>query len=75
MEESALALILKECLAAVEQGGEPVAVADRYPAEWPDILPLLEVATRLRDTAGPATASVEFLRDLGRRLQEMGSAP
>jgi hypothetical protein len=70
MEESALALVLKECLAAVEQGGEPEGVADRYPAERSEILSLLKVAVRLRAASGPAPISIEFLRGLGARLQE-----
>lgn len=74
MEESALALVLKECLAAVEQGGEPADIAARYPAEWPDILPLLEVAVRLRESAGTCSIPFEFLRDLGGRLASQASA-
>ncbi len=70
MEESALALVLKECLAAMERGSEPAAIVDAYPPERSEILPLLEVAVRLRAASGPAPISIEFLRSLGRRLQE-----
>jgi hypothetical protein len=74
MEESALALILKECLAAVEQGGEPADIAPKYPVEWPEILPLLEVAVRLRESSSTCSIPVEFLRDLGGRLASQASA-
>ena len=70
MEESALALILKDCLDAMEQGGEPAAIADRYPAERPEVLPLLETAARLRETGLPTAIPFEFLRDLGKRLAD-----
>jgi len=70
MEESALALVLKDCLEAMEQGGEPATVAERYPAERPEILPLLEVAVRLRESGTAVPIPFEFLRDLGRRLAD-----
>lgn len=70
MEESALALVLKDCLEAMEQGGEPATVAQRYPAERPEILPLLETAARLRETVFMPPIPFEFLRDLGRRLAD-----
>ena len=70
MEESVLALVLKECLAAMEQGGEPEAIADRYPAVRSDILPLLKVAARLRATADAPPIPTEFLRDLGKQIQQ-----
>ena len=68
MEESALALVLKDCLEAMEQGGEPAIIAERYPAERLEILPLLDVAVRLRETGVMAPIPFEFLHDLGRRL-------
>jgi hypothetical protein len=79
MEEPALALIIEKCLDAVKQGGEPDAVADRYPALKPDILPLLRVAAQLRDGASDDSIqpSAAFLQALGEqlRLRPDGSAP
>jgi len=74
MEESALALVLKECLAAMEQGGEPADIAEKYPAERLEILPLLEVAVCLRESSSTSPIPLEFLRDLGRRLASRPSA-
>lgn len=79
MEEPALALIIEKCLDAVKQGGEPDAVADRYPALKPDLLPLLRVAAQLRDGASNDTIhpSAAFLEALGELLRPRadGSAP
>lgn len=73
MEESALALVLKECLTAVEQGGELADIAEKYPAERSVILPLLELAVRLRESGSTCSIPVEFLRDLGGRLASQAS--
>lgn len=68
MEESALALVLKECLDAMERGGEPVDIAARYPEQRAEIIPLLELAAELRETAAAPPVPFEFLNDLSKRL-------
>ncbi len=73
MEESALTLVLEDCLAAMGQGGDPGRIADQYQAERSEILPLLEVAERLRASAGPCPISTDFLSGLARRLQSAES--
>ena len=77
MEEPALALILERCLDAVRAGGDPEAVADHYPALKADILPLLRVAARLRDTAGDISIrpSPAFLAELGEQLRLQADRP
>ncbi len=69
MEEPALAFILEQCLAAVDQGAPPEAAAHLYPALEQRILPLLRVSSALRDSALGFPVSQEFLARLGAALR------
>ena len=69
MEESVFALILTQCLDAMEHGDEAEAVVEKYPVLKGDLLPLLSTAARLRETSGSLPVPTEFLRQLGDSLK------
>ena len=69
MEEPALALILQNCLAAMDQGTPPEVAAHMYPALEERILPLLRVSSALRDSARDFPVNQEFLARLGAALR------
>lgn len=71
MEEVALALILDKCLAAVNEGSSPEAAAGRYPFLKHELLPLLEIADLLSESASLAQEELPpELRRLKVRLVE-----
>ena len=73
MEESALALVLSKVVEAVEAGGDPEDVLDRYPALREELLPYVQIARRLldsRDTASMPPFPAESLR---KRLKAAGA--
>ncbi len=72
MEEPALAYILDQCLAAMDEGAPLEAAARLYPGLEQRILPLLRVSSALRDGALNFPVSQEFLARLGAALR---SAP
>jgi len=74
VEESALALILQNCLAAMDQGTPPEAAAHLYPTLEERILPLLRVSSALRDGAREFPVSQEFLARLGAALRDAPSS-
>ena len=69
MEERARALVLAQCLAAIERGESPECVAARYPALRDEILALLRLTSTLREAEAPAP-SPAFLSELGTRLRQ-----
>ncbi len=69
MDEPELGLILQKCLDALDGGESPATVAQEYPRRRDELLPLLDVAARLREGSRASPVPLEFLRDLGARLR------
>lgn len=71
MEDPALAFILDEALALLDDGEELEAIIERFPDFSAKLLPLLRVASTLRETADDAIdIPVEALKDIGEFLQD-----
>ncbi len=69
MDESALALILKNCLDGDDEYAALRALANLHPSVRDEIAPLLEVADQLRQPPADPPVPEQFLRNLGERLR------
>ncbi|MEX0683622.1 MAG: hypothetical protein WD904_12915 [Dehalococcoidia bacterium] len=71
MDDPALALILEECLALLSAGETPESIAGRFPDFSDTLLPILNVAAKLREEAEEAIDDpLDFLQQLGEYLQQ-----
>jgi hypothetical protein len=71
MQDPALAFILEEALALLDAGEAPEAIIERFPDVAATLLPLLDLAGTLRETAEDAVdVPMEALHDIGDFLQE-----
>lgn len=71
MDDPALALVLEESLALLSAGETPELIAERFPDFSDTLLPILNIAVELRESAEDAIDDpVDFLRDLGEYLQD-----
>ena len=71
MEDPALAFILDEALALLDDGEEIEAVIERFPEFAGKLLPLLNVASRLAETADDAIeVPLKALKEIGEFLQD-----
>jgi hypothetical protein len=71
MSDPALAIILDEALALLDAGEEPESIVARFPDFTASLLPLLRLASTLKETADEAVdVPIEALRDIGEFLQE-----
>lgn len=66
MDDPALAFILDEALALLDAGEEPESIIERFPDFSGKLLPLLRVASTLKETADDAIeVPLEALKDIG----------
>jgi ABC-type molybdenum transport system ATPase subunit/photorepair protein PhrA len=66
MEDPALAFILDEALALLDDGEEPESIIERFPDFSAKLLPLLRVAHTLKETADDAIeVPLEALKEIG----------
>jgi hypothetical protein len=71
MQDPALAFILEEALALLDAGEAPESIIERFPDVAAKLLPLLDLAGTLRETAEDAIeVPFEALEDIGEFLQE-----
>jgi hypothetical protein len=71
LEDPALAFILDEALALLDGGEEPESIIERFPDFSAQLLPLLRMATTLKETADDAIdIPVEALKDIGEFIQD-----
>jgi hypothetical protein len=71
MQDPALAFILEEALALLDAGETPEAIIERFPDVAATLLPLLNLAGTLKDTAEDAVeVPLEALHEIGDFLQE-----
>lgn len=71
MEDPALAFILEEALALLDAGEAPESIIERFPDVAAKLIPLLELASTLQETAEDAIeVPFEALEDIGEFLQE-----
>ena len=71
MQDPALAFILEEALALLDAGEAPESIIERFPDVSATLLPLLNLAGTLKDTAEDAVeVPLEALHELGDFLQE-----
>jgi hypothetical protein len=66
MDDPALAFVLDEALALLDAGEEPESIIERFPDFSGKLLPLLRVASTLKETADDAIeVPLEALREIG----------
>lgn len=71
MEDPALAFVLDEALALLDDGEEIEAIIGRFPDFAGKLLPLLNVASTLKETADDAIdVPLDALREIGEFIQE-----
>ena len=71
MSDPALAFILDEALALLDAGEDPESIVAQFPDFSASLLPLLRLATTLKETADEAVdVPMEALRDIGELLQD-----
>jgi hypothetical protein len=71
MDDPALAFILDEALALLDEGEEIEAIIERFPDFSGRLLPLLRVASTLRETADEAIeVPLEALKEIGEFIQD-----
>ncbi len=71
LEDPALAFILDEALGLLDAGEAPESIVERFPDFSGRLLPLLRMATTLRDTADDAIdVPIDALKDIGEFLEE-----
>ena len=71
MDDPALAFILDEALALLDAGEEPESIIERFPDFSGKLLPLLRLASTLKETADDAIeVPMEALRDIGVFIQD-----
>jgi hypothetical protein len=71
MEDPALAFILEEALALLDAGEAPESIIERFPDVAAKLLPLLDLASTLQETAEDAIeVPLEALEDIGEFLQD-----
>jgi hypothetical protein len=71
MEDPALAFILEEALALLDAGEAPESIIERFPDVAAKLLPLLDLANTLQETAEDAIeVPFEALEDIREFLQE-----
>ena len=71
MEDPALSFVLEEALSLLEAGEAPESIIERFPDAAAKLLPLLNLASTLKETAEEAVeVPLEALSDIGDFLQE-----
>lgn len=71
MEDPALAFVLEEALSLLDAGEAPEAIIERFPDLAAKLLPLLNLAATLKETAEDAVEiPMEALEDIGDFLQD-----
>ena len=71
MEDPALAFVLEEALSLLDAGEAPEAIIERFPDLAAKLLPLLNLAATLKETAEDAVeVPLEALEDIGDFLQD-----
>lgn len=71
MEDPALAFVLEEALSLLDAGEAPESIIERFPDVAAKLLPLLNLATTLRETAEDAgEVPLDVLEDIGEFLQD-----
>jgi hypothetical protein len=71
MDDAALAFVLEEALALLDDGEDPESIAARFPDVSARLLPMLAVVAELRETADEAIeVPIEALKDIGDFLQD-----
>ena len=71
MEDPALAFVLEEALSLLDAGEAPEMIIERFPDVAAKLLPLLNLATTLRETAEDAVeVPLDALEDIGEFLQD-----
>lgn len=71
MEDPALAFVLEEALSLLDAGEAPESIIERFPDLAAKLLPLLNLATTLKETAEDAVeVPLEALEDIGDFLQD-----
>lgn len=69
MQDQGLAFILDEALSLLEAGEDPASIVARFPDFSAKLLPLLDLAAKLKDTADDAVeVPLDRLRELGEFL-------
>lgn len=71
MQDPALAFVLEEALSLLDAGEAPESIIERFPDVAATLLPLLKLASTLRETAEDAVdIPLEALDDIGDFLME-----
>lgn len=71
MEDRALAFVLEEALSLLDAGEAPEAIIERFPDLAAKLMPLLNLAATLKETAEDAVeVPLEALEDIGDFLQD-----
>jgi len=71
MQDPALAFVLEEALSLLDAGEAPESIIERFPDVASKLLPLLNLAATLKETAEDAVeVPLEALEDIGDFLQD-----
>jgi hypothetical protein len=71
MQDPGLAFVLEEALSLLDAGEAPESIIERFPDVAANLLPLLNLASTLKETAEDAVeVPLEALEDIGDFLQD-----